>query len=173
MSIQNDIEGIVIEGKNETDNKMLPEGVVYKLNDLFRIKHNEFVKIFRNKRVCIYGEGYGKGIRKGGKYSKDQNFVVFDINIDGWWLSRKNVEDICIKLGLQVVPVVGSGTLFEMIKLVKKGFDSKWGNFLAEGIVAKPEIELKTRAGERIITKIKYSDFIKIQRDNANDDLDF
>jgi len=69
------------------------------------------------------------------------------------------VEDIANKLGLEVVPVIGMGTLHEMVEMVKVGFYSEWGKFLAEGIVARPVVELKTRSGHRIITKIKYKDF--------------
>jgi len=39
------------------------------------------------------------------------------------------------------------------------GFMSAWGEFKAEGIVARPSIELIARNGKRIITKIKHKDF--------------
>lgn len=45
------------------------------------------------------------------------------------------------------------------IRLVKNGLFSQWGNFLAEGIVARPAIELTANTGDRIITKIKHRDF--------------
>jgi len=48
----------------------------------------------------------------------------------------------------------------EAIEMVRNGFNSQWGNFMAEGIVARPKVELKTRKGERLITKIKHRDFI-------------
>ena len=48
-----------------------------------------------------------------------------------------------------------------MIQLTKKGFNSDWGNFKAEGIVARPKMELFARNGERIITKIKHKDFMR------------
>lgn len=47
-----------------------------------------------------------------------------------------------------------------MVNLVQKGFNSEWGDFLAEGIVARPSVELFSRNGKRIITKLKYKDFI-------------
>jgi len=43
--------------------------------------------------------------------------------------------------------------------MTKKGFKSQWGDFIAEGIVARPKTEMRTRRGERIITKVKYIDF--------------
>jgi hypothetical protein len=39
------------------------------------------------------------------------------------------------------------------------GVKSWWGDFDAEGIVARPQVELFTRAGHRIITKLKCKDF--------------
>ena len=72
---------------------------------------------------------------------------------------RPDVEDIARKLNLDVVPIIGSGTLYDMVEKVKGGFNSQWGSFLAEGIVARPSVELKTRRGDRLITKIKCKDF--------------
>lgn len=54
---------------------------------------------------------------------------------------------------------IGEGTLTDAVEMARKGFKSKWGDFMAEGLVAIPKTELKTRKGERIITKIKYKDF--------------
>jgi hypothetical protein len=36
---------------------------------------------------------------------------------------------------------------------------SLWGDFESEGIVARPKVELQTRGGRRIITKIKTVDY--------------
>jgi hypothetical protein len=50
-------------------------------------------------------------------------------------------------------------TLHDMINMARGSFKSQWGDFRAEGIVARPVVELRTRAGRRIITKIKQRDF--------------
>ena len=113
--------------------------------------------------VCLYGEGYGAKIQKGGgNYRPDQDFVLFDVLVDEWWLQRENVEDIATKLGIEVVPIIGEGTLHDMVDQTRGRFDSAWGPFLAEGIVARPVTELKTRSGHRLITKIKCKDFREI-----------
>jgi hypothetical protein len=109
--------------------------------------------------ACLYGEGYGAGIQSGGNYRKEQDFILFDVKIGDFWLERPNVEDIADKLGLDIVPIIGSGTLPDMVAKARLGFESRWEGFKAEGIVARPMCELKTRAGERIITKVKYKDF--------------
>ena len=55
--------------------------------------------------------------------------------------------------------VTGTLTLDDAVELVRKGFNSQWGEFTAEGIVARPKVELFNREGKRIITKIKHKDF--------------
>ncbi len=126
-----------------------------------------FSRIFKMREifkdiVCLYGEGYGAKIQKGGgNYRQDQGFVLFDVKIGDWWLKRENVNDIASKLGLEQVPIVGMGTLSDMVEMTRQGFQSVWGPFTAEGIVARPATELFSRNGERIITKIKHKDFKK------------
>ena len=79
--------------------------------------------------------------------------------INEWWLQRPDVEDVARKLSLDIVPVIGSGTLHECIDRVRNGMGSTWCKFEAEGIVARPATELVSRGGHRIITKIKCRDF--------------
>lgn len=108
----------------------------------------------------LYGEGYGAKIQKGGgNYRPDASFVLFDVFCGGLWLKRDDVDDIADKLGIECVPVVGRGTLPEMVECARGGMVSQWGDFSAEGIVARPVVDMKDRRGERIITKIKTRDF--------------
>ncbi len=79
------------------------------------------------------------------------------------WLERENVEDIAQKFNLEIVPIIGRGTLEKGIEIVKDGLISRWGDFTAEGIVARPAVEFKTRNNGRVITKIKHVDFAKAQ----------
>lgn len=159
IRIMFDGNSIIFGGK--TDKAQLPTNLLNHLNKQFYDKVSLFQEIFeRSNEVCLYGEGYGAGIQKGGKYRQDQNFVLFDIKIEEWWLQREDIEEIAKKLNIRCVPVIGHGTLSKMIELTKNGFDSEWGNFIAEGIVARPAVELKARNGQRIITKIKHKDFV-------------
>lgn len=152
--------GVKFGGK--TDRAQIPAPLVNRLNERFLPQINLFKETFEDAEVCFYGEGYGPKIQKGGgNYRKDQDFVLFDVKINNWWLQRQDVEDVANKFGLGVVPILGIGTLKEMVKMTQDGFNSRWGEFMAEGIVAWPYVELKTRSGQRIITKIKHKDFMK------------
>jgi len=111
-------------------------------------------------RATLYGEGCGAGISKGGgNYGPDQTFILFDVRVGDWWLQREAVNNVAETLGLRHVQVVGDFTLHEAIELVKKGFQSEFGDFFAEGLVAEPVVPMFNRKGERIITKIKTRDF--------------
>uniref|UniRef100_A0A6H1ZD39 Putative RNA ligase n=1 Tax=viral metagenome TaxID=1070528 RepID=A0A6H1ZD39_9ZZZZ len=146
----------------KTDNAQIPAFLVKKLQERFLNQSDKFIEKFGLDpiEVCLYSEGYGAKIQKGGgNYRQDQDIVLFDVKIDKWWLQREDVEDIAKFFNLDIVPIIGEGTLEEMVEKVKCGFNSIWGDFTAEGIVARPKIELKSRNGLRIITKIKYKDF--------------
>jgi len=142
----------------KTDNAQIPTFLLSRLQELF--PPTKFVGIFPDP-ICLYGEGYGAKIQKGGgNYKSDGvDFILFDVKIGEWWLKREDVTGIASKLGVKVVPAVGYGTLTEAISKVKNGLNSQWGNFSAEGIVARPLTELQTRSGHRIIGKIKTRDF--------------
>ena len=116
--------------------------------------------------ACLYGEGYGAKIQKGGeRYLPDGvSFVLFDVNVNGIWLERENVADIAQRLSIQIAPIIGGGPLGDMVECVREGFKSRWGDFVAEGIVARPRVELVGRRGNRIITKIKHKDFKGVEK---------
>lgn len=134
-----------------------------------------FAKAGFNHDVQIFGEGVGTGIQKVGHLYGEQRFVLFDVRIANWWLRRDDVADIADKLGIEVAPEIGTGTIQDAIDIVSTGITFndagavvRWGrgglksafhNELAEGIVARPKIDLFDRAGRRIITKVKQVDF--------------
>lgn len=144
----------------KTDAAHIPTDLVTRLNDRFLPQRDRLAEIFPDRTATLYGEGYGAKIQKGGgNYRTDQDFVLFDVKVGDWWLQRADVEDVAAKLGLDVVPVIGEGTLHDAVAMAKDGIGSTWGDFHAEGIVARPKVELKTRAGHRLIAKIKSRDF--------------
>jgi hypothetical protein len=172
-----------VEYKGRTDNADIPSHLLEHLEETFPTYPNWRRDLTREghwsryrtltdwmtdndlKKVVLYGEGYGPKIQKGGgNYRSDASFVLFDVKIGDFWLERANVNDVAEKLGIDAVPVLGRGTLGDAIDIVARTgtsayLKSQWGDFEAEGIVARPVIPLFNRKGERVITKIKAVDF--------------
>ena len=144
----------------KTDRAQIPEQLLKRLEERFYPRLPQMEQIFPTP-ATLYFEGYGPKIQSGGKYRNDQDIVLFDIKVGDWWLRRQDLEDVAGRLDLPIVPIVHTydGTLMDAISLVAHGFKSKWGNVQAEGVVAKPVAELRTRGGDRIIAKIKTKDF--------------
>lgn len=157
-------DGHTVVFGGRTENAQIPSHLVTKLNELFMGTRMEqvFEQVFGDTPAIIFGEGYGAKIQKGGgNYSQTQEFVVFDVKVGDLYLRREDIEDVASKFSLKVVPIIHTGQLEDGVKWVKDGLKSAWGNFPAEGLVAKPSIDLFNRKGERIITKIKAEDFNK------------
>ncbi len=150
---------VTLGGKTDAAN--LPADLINTLQQQFSTitQRQKFAEKFAEKNVCFYGEGYGAGIQKGGTYRKDKAFVLFDVMIDGIWLNVGNVKGIAESFGMEVVPTVKEGTLAEIIEFVRAKPKSNWGDFVMEGVVARPEMVLLNNRGERLITKIKVKDF--------------
>lgn len=155
-----------VEFKGRTDKAETPKHLLVRLEEMFDAKKLE--KVFplseEEPDVYLYGEGFGYKIQGGCKYfngHKAVDFILFDVKIGKYWLRREDVSDIANNLNIRVVPTVGKGTIQEAIDMVRAGFKSTFGDFLAEGLVLKPQAELLNRMGGRIITKVKTKDFVE------------
>lgn len=165
-----------VEFAGRTDNAAIPAPLLAHLEDKFT---PGLFKDAELNDIVLFGEGYGPKIQGGARYREGHSFVLFDVKIGPWWLDRNNVDDIAVKLGIDSVPTIGHGTLYDAIDIVSTGLTwdqngrmtnwgrgvvngglkSTWGNFEAEGIVARPEVPMFNRKGERIICKVKAVDF--------------
>jgi len=150
--------------KGRTDNAQIPPRLLAAIEalDLERKLREHF-----DGPVCLYGEGYGAKIQKGGgNYRPDQGFILFDVTVGQWQLRRKDVVAVAEKLGIDVVPEVFQGTVDEALELVdrEEGVQSAWGCFRAEGLVGIPRVPLYDRKGNRIAVKLKSKDFDRLRR---------
>lgn len=155
------VRGIGRKFGGRTDNVQIPAFLYERLEELFPTELLDSKIKEGTDQICLYGEGYGAKIQKGGGNYKPNgvDFVLFDALVDNWWLKREAVYEIAMSLNIKIVPIVGKGPLSGAIEMIRAGINSQWGDFCAEGLVLRPEVELKTRAGNRIITKIKHKDF--------------
>lgn len=124
-----------------------------------------FEQKFGAMTVTLFGEGYGEKINSGGNYiSNGCDFILFDVFINDNFQPRSSVEDVAAAFGIKVVPIVLTGTLQQGVDFVKGAPKSTIGTANMEGVVARPKQELRDRAGNRIIVKIKVKDFITTRR---------
>ena len=150
-----------------TERATIPRHLLAKMKQLFDdIDWKEiFGCLVPNTHITIFGEGYGIKIQNGGNYIKnDVSFILFDIRVGNWWLTRESCEDIAKKLNISIVPMIGMFTINEAIDIVKRGFKSTIAenkDYDAEGLVLKTPMGLLDRGGNRIITKLKTCDFRK------------
>ena len=152
----------IIGGK--TDRATIPTFLEKALLEIFTTE--KMSSIFsETESACLYGEGYGQKIQKGGNYLPDSNsFILFDCRIGPWWMTRETLEDFASRLGIGIVPIIGSGTLAQAVEFAEKGYKSTIAHntdYDAEGLVLKPRLELLARNANRIISKIKHKDFTK------------
>lgn len=163
-------DGHEIQIAGRTDRAQIPTHLMEYLSNIFLAKEMEYVfeQMFGEKEAYLFGEGYGFKIQANGdKYFEDRKnvgFILFDVNINGFDLSRDNVNDIAEKLGLDFVPVVFRGTLDEAIEFVKKHPMSTLGDNTheMEGLVLQPSIVLYDKNKKLIKCKCKYNDIVKM-----------
>lgn len=157
-------DGHTVTLGGRTDNAQIPVDLVNYLNETFctPVAEEIFEQQFGEKEVILFGEGYGRKIQKvGSKYIPDGvSFILFDVLIGDNYQERIWVEQTAMAFGVQVVPIVGHGTLYDAVRFVKCHPNSTIAqeDVEMEGVVCRPAQELKDRRGERIIVKIKWGD---------------
>jgi len=146
-----------------TANAQIPIPLMERLQELFQNSETEqlFEEKFGENEVVFFGEGYGGKIQKGSLYKTNQDFILFDILVGETFLDRKNVEALGIAFGLDIVPIILTGTLNEAIAYVKTNPKSTISEEEkeSEGVVGTPIARLTDFRGNRIIVKIKVTDF--------------
>ena len=161
--------GIVWDGhkvsyQGRTERAQIPAHLMNKLIEMFGGNANEelFEQKFGETQVILFGEGYGAKIQKGGgNYRSDVSFILFDVYLpeQNLWLKRDALEDIAKTFGIDVVPIVFTGTLNGAVDFIKTKPKSTIGAADMEGIVCKPKIDMLDRMGRRLIVKVKVRDF--------------
>jgi len=162
--------------KGRTDKAQIPTFLFEKLQKMFKIE--QFMEIFPDvAQVCLFGEGYGEKIQKGGgNYRKGVSFRLFDVWIDGWWLKWEDIKDIAKKLNIKTVPSLGIMPLEKAVEIINPhpkqynysvdlkstvAYEENGENIPAEGIVATAYPLVLFRNGNPLKWKLKARDFKK------------
>ena len=148
-----------------TDRANIPSHLLNYLNSKFMTTEAEelFEQTFGDKEVILFGEGYGYKIQNGGEYRSDVSFILFDVLVGDNYQSREWVVETARMFNIEVVPVILRGTIKEGIKYVMGHHKSSIGNAWMEGLVGRPNVELRDRTGNRVIVKIKWNDFKEVR----------
>ena len=158
-------EKLIFRGK--TDNASIPTFLLEELQSIFTVeKIKEVIKDIPTKGFCLYGEGYGAKIQKGGgNYNKGNSFRLFDIWVDDWWLEWDSILEIAGKLAIGTVPDFCIRDIESAVNVVKNGAmsviaEEENGKFVPiEGIVARAYPTMLFRNGIPIKWKLKIKDF--------------
>ena len=160
-------DGETVTFGGRTERAQIPAHLVNFLKEKFVLELFEdvFPDVTLENPITLYGEGFGHKIQKGGgNYfggKPEVGFCLFDIRVGHWWLKDIDVDDVVAKLDTFRAPQISAGSLDNLICLVEDGLKSQFGDFYAEGLVAKPILQLFDRSGKRIIIKIKHKDFFE------------
>ena len=158
-------EKLLIRGR--TDKASIPTFLLEELQNIFTIgKVKAILDNPIEKGLCLYGEGYGAKIQKGGgNYNKGNSFRLFDVWIDGWWLEWESVEEVAGQLAIGTVPTFGIRDVKSAVNIVKNESmsiiaEEENGKFIPfEGIVARAYPTMLFRRGTPIKWKLKVKDF--------------
>ena len=117
-------DGHKITFQGRTEKAQIPSHLVNVLTEMFINSETEelFEQKFGEMPVILFGEGYGNKIQTGSDYLPDRcSFILFDVYLPekNLWLERNNIEDIAKAFGLDVVPIIMRGTLYEAVDFVK------------------------------------------------------
>lgn len=141
----------------------------------------------KGKQLSVFGEYAGQGIQKEINYG-EKDFYVFDIIVDGQFLSELELEQACHKVGFYTTPLLGLGTFDELSNMTREfcSLVAPWKAFkddlpsletledlvefevnhdlvekdnFAEGYVLKPFDPVFANNGKRVIFKCKTDKF--------------
>ena len=114
--------------------------------------------------LSVYAEMIGPGIQSGGRYTDKYELRVFDMRAGDYWLDFSRVQDNCELLGFEPVPLLNHFPWdeFDIVEMVEGGFASTFARdrgYLAEGVVARTDPLLYDNKGDRVMWKLKHSDW--------------
>jgi len=164
------IEGkLKIKFAGRTDKSVIPQPLLGNLMKFFT--KEQILKAFDVSKIdtkaILYCEGYGVKIQKGGKYIPDnQDVILFDVLIDGFWLESGQVTEIAELLEMKRVPIITEIWKKEdIVDFVKSKPESRLvEGVIMEGVVCRSKPLLLRRNGKRVIFKLKVKDYEALER---------
>lgn len=171
-------DGNEIEHRGKSDSAHMPDHLMRDIGDV--VEPHKMQHVFGSTDVCLYGEAYGPKIQGGEGYCIDgrHRFCLFDIRIGDYWLEMRKVRNIADQLSLDVVHEFRTATFETAAQILKRGVDNNAGvlpshmiksrlpaatnDQYIEGFIFRPPQQIFDREGNRVLSKLKYSDFQKL-----------
>lgn len=118
-------------------------------------------KFGRDRRVLLFGEHMGPKVQGNELVLKKDEFILYDVNIDGTWLSSFDVIEVARYFNVRnIFSFMPHGMLADTLNnLIKRVADGEFKDW--EGIVARPAVEMRDQKGQRVIVKIKNKDYLR------------
>jgi RNA ligase (TIGR02306 family) len=124
--------------------------------------HARIRNVYPNRTVHVLGEVYGFGVQDLHYGRKDRGFAVFDIHIDGEYLSRDALADATDALSLERVPVLYRGAFSRDVMMQHTDGKTILGGstHMREGVVVTPVVERRSDEIGRVILKSVSGDYL-------------
>lgn len=162
-----------LEVRGRTDKALLPPGVKEAVERAFPESGREVIKLAwakelgKGQTVTFYGEAFGDGIQGNPLRLAGKRFRVFDILIGtSKWLNDVDIRSLAEPIGFTAVPLIG---LINRIpkdegELIGLAGTSKVATEYVrpEGIVARPILPLFDTWGNRVVWKLTFREFDKL-----------
>lgn len=134
---------------------------------------NQFKGLFNHlnaETLVVYGELFGGNIQNCMSYPLEQDFIAFDVVVDGIAQNKIAMFKTLKSFGIPTVPVLG---IFDALAdalgceesfdslLTRTSFDGNADHKEAEGIVIEPTIPMYSANGSRVYLKKKTKRFLE------------
>jgi hypothetical protein len=132
------------------------EFLLKKMKEIFGVK----------QPIKLYGEHYGGNIMKMGEIYGGLGFILFDINVQGVFLSFDKVQILAGQLELDIVEGIVIENTHEAIREYTNrpstlALNRGLGEHIREGIVLRPLEEFRRNNDKRVIAKNKTEKYIE------------
>lgn len=150
-----------------TDKAEIPAHLMERLGDIAIQVHpqvTDYLNKWDIESITLFGEGFGPKIQKGGGlYGDTVDFIGFDVLVnDDVWLQWHDAMAVFNEFGLRTAPLLGTNVkVDDIVAEVKEGFVSALSDKIlnCEGVVARPRYNLYDQRGNRVMWKLKNTDF--------------
>ena len=154
-----------IQIKGRTDRSNLPSFIMDYLTNLVDSRASGLFADFEGKEVVLYGECIGNKINKNIYKLEGQDFILFDVKVNGMWLKIENMNEIAVKHSFKYIEILGH--VFnsqDAVEYVEKDVQSKYSDkAIIEGVVCRSSPTMLYRNGDPIYFKLKRKDFRRLQ----------